>query len=145
MNGRTLTPIPQFGYFLNHNLWLNSIQLLEYQLSLKPKNRHFNTLSMFYYDRLDKKQKKKVGEKSYFEKRVANNLFYGLKREFSALSYPIPKSNLGIRKYKFFTYPMRLLHYSVGLYLLRLSQEFLQDYYKKCTRIWSSYGGATEI
>ncbi len=141
MNGQTLTPIPQFGYFLDHKLWLNSIKLLEYQLSLKPKNKHFNTLSMFYYERLDKKQRKKVGEKPYFEKRVANNLFYGLEQEFSAFSYPIPKSNLGIRKYRFFTYPMRILHYSIGLYLLRLSQEFLQDYYKKCTKIWSSYGG----
>lgn len=80
-------------------------------------------------------------EKAYFERRVANNLFYGLGQEFSALSYPLPKSNLGIRKYRFFTYPMRILHYSIGLYLLHLSQEFLQDYYKKCTKIWSSYGG----
>ena len=69
-----------------------------------------------------------------------NNLFYGLK-EFAVVSYTIPKSNLGLRQYKFMTYPMRILYYAVGLYLLELSQEYLQQYYKPYQNIDARSGG----
>ncbi|GEM_PF-4644251 len=35
---------PQLGYFLEYQFWENALDLLEYQLSLKPDNKHFNTL-----------------------------------------------------------------------------------------------------
>lgn len=131
----------QLGYFLTETFWESATDLLEYQLSLKTGNKHFNTLSMFYYERLCKKDKKRLRSVKYFKERVANNLLYGLEDEFSIYSYPIPKSNLGLRKYQFFTYPMRLAYYSIGLYLLLLSQEFVQQYYKANDRISSFYGG----
>jgi AbiA family abortive infection protein len=95
---------------------------------------------MFYYERLGKKPKQ-LKRKKYFKNRIANNLFYGLEKEFSILPYPIPKSNLGLRNYTFFTYPMRVIYYSVGLYLLQLSQEFIQQYHKTHKHIISDYGG----
>src|SRR6266511_5046582 len=91
------TTIPQLGYFLDYSFWENALDLLEYQLSLKPSNRHFNTLSMFYYERLSKKEKKGLRTKAYFNSHIENNLFYGLEREFAIHSYPVPKSNLGLR------------------------------------------------
>ena len=78
---------------------------------------------------------------NFFNKRVASNLLYGLEDEFAIYSYPKPKSNLGLRKYSFFTYPMRLTYYSVGLYILKLTQEFVIGYYKQNNRIHSYYGG----
>ncbi len=111
-----------------------------FQLKVKKGNKHFNTLSMFYYDGLKKKTKKL--KKQYFKKRVANNLFYGLKNEFAIIPYTIPKSNLGLRKYKFFTLPLRVGYYSVGLYLVELSQKFVKEFYRRyCNNIFSEYGG----
>lgn len=95
---------------------------------------------MFYYESLGKSAKK-LNKKKYFNHRVANNLFYGLEDEFAIYSYPIPKSNLGLRNYKFFTYPMRVLYYSIALYLLHLSQELVQEYYSSHKHIQADYGG----
>ena len=89
---------PQLGYFLEYRFWDNALDLLEYQLSLKPDNKHFNTLSMFYYERLCSADKQQLRDPEYFENRIANNLLYGLEKEFAICSYPIPKSNLGLRK-----------------------------------------------
>lgn len=135
------SPVPQLGYFLSHRYWTNALGLLEYQLSLKATNKHFNTLSMFYYEGLDKSNKDLVKDETYFTNRIANNLLYGLEREFAIHSYPIPKSNLGLRKYRFFTYPMRIAYYAVGLYIVRLAQEVIQQYYHCHKHIHSNYGG----
>jgi hypothetical protein len=132
--------IPQLGYFLRFRYWRSAVELLKYQLKIKETNRHFNTLSMFYYESLGKSAKR-LNKKEYFNNRVANNLFYGLEDEFAIYSYPIPKSNLGLRNYKFFTYPMRVLYYSIALYLLHLSQEFVQAYYSSHKHIQADYGG----
>lgn len=132
--------IPQLGYFLEFRYWRSAVELLNYQLKVKETNRHFNTLSMFYYEGLGKNAIE-IHKKKYFNKRVANNLFYGLEDEFAIYSYPIPKSNLGLRNYKFFTYPMRVLYYSIALYLLHLSQELVQEYYSNHKHIQADYGG----
>ncbi|MFM6346395.1 MAG: AbiA family abortive infection protein, partial [Dolichospermum sp.] len=63
------------------------------------------------------------------------------KKEFSVISYVVPKPGLGLRDYKFFTYPMRVVYYAVGLYLLKLSQEFLVETYKPIKSINAFYGG----
>ena len=76
----------------------------------------------------------------YFETRIANNLFYGLK-EFVVVPYTLPKANLGLRRYKFMTLPMRVLYYAVGLYLLQLSKEYLEEYYQPHKHIHANYGG----
>jgi len=132
--------IPQLGYFLTYSLWEEALNLLDFQLQLKENNRHFCTLSMFYYERLGKSTKK-LKKKRYFNDRIANNLFYGLEKEFAIFSYNTPKSNLGLRKYKFFTYPMRAVYYAVGLYLVQLAQQFIEDYKSQNREIYSNYGG----
>lgn len=134
-------PTPQLGHFLKYCYWQNACKLLEYQLSLKARNKHFNTLSMFYHEKLSNQDRDRIEEKLYFNQRVSNNLLYGLGKEFAFYSYTVPKSNLGLRKYGFFTYPMRIAYYAVALYLAKLSQEIIQQYYKQRANIHSDYGG----
>ncbi|RLT39466.1 MAG: hypothetical protein DWI57_10230 [Chloroflexi bacterium] len=128
------------GYFLEYRYWESAVQLLKYQLTLKKMNRHFNRLSMFYYEAVQASASK-IEREAYFEKRIASNLFYGLEQEFAVRPYLLPKSNLGLRRYKFLSYPMRLLYYSVGLYLVELSQEFLIEHKALHPNIHSWYGG----
>ena len=130
----------QLGHFLEFSFWENALDLLNYQIKQKQKNRHYNTLCMFYYERLGESVDQ-LRDECYFHRRVANNLFYGLQTEFAVLPYTVPKSALGLRNYKFFTYPMLALYYAIGLYLLKLSQEFVQEYAQKRIHIKSYYGG----
>ena len=131
---------PQFGHFLTHGHWLQGLSLLKFQLEIKKENRHFRTLEICYYKKLEQSFEKLEDEK-YFNTRIANNLFYGLRKEFAVFPYPIPKSNLGLRRYNFMTCPMRVLYYAIGVYLLELSTEYLDDNYKVHKHIWSAYGG----
>ncbi len=137
--------LAKVGYFLDFVFWENAVSLLGFQLSMKQGNRHFNKLSMFYYENLTQTYKRKVATQKYFTSKVENNLFYGLQNEFSIHSYPIPKANLGLRKYCFFTYPARVLCYSVGLYIVKLSQDFLQEHYFPHSQINSYYGGSLKF
>ena len=136
-----MSNVPNLGYFLRFKHWENALNLLKYQLEIKQKNKHFNTLSMFYYEKV-MPTSGHLEKSKYFDVRVANNIFYGLRKEFAVIPYTIPKSDLGIRKYKFFTLPMRVLYYAVGLYLVELSQDFIDEYYRKfANHIFSRYGG----
>lgn len=138
---QNFNPSPsQLGYFLDFSLWQQAKKLLDFQLSQMERNKHYNTLSMFYYKQVAS-QATALETEEYFNKRVANNLFYGLEREFAVYDYVIPKACLGLRNQKFFTYPMRVLYYSIGLYLLKLSQELLQSYVKNNGRFECYYGG----
>jgi AbiA family abortive infection protein len=130
----------QFGHFVNFALWQDSLTLLDFQVKQKQKNRHFNTLSMFYYEKIDTSCISCNAEK-YFETKVATSLFYGLRKEFFVLPYVIPKPGLGLRDYKFLSYSMRCIYYMIGLYLLKMSQEFLTETYEKIITISSFYGG----
>ena len=146
MNQNNSYDTPQLGYFLDYNRhWVQALRLLKYQLKTKKGNkrkkghRHFNTLEMFYYEKLEEFFEK-LESKEYFKTRIANNLFYGLK-EFAVVPYTLPKSNLGLRRYKFMTLPMRVLYYAVGLYLVELSEEYLREYYQPHNHIHANYGG----
>ena len=130
---------PQLGHFLKNRHWRDALCLLRYQLKRKEKNKHFRTLEMSYYEKL-KTSFEELENEEYFETRVANNLFYGLTNEFAVIPYTIPKSNLGLRRYKFMTCPMRVLYYAIGIYLLRLAREYLKGY--ECHKRLSSYYGA---
>jgi len=130
----------QLGYFIDFSLWQDALELINFQIRQKQTNRHFNTLSLFYYERIDVTCLNDAAEE-YFNIKISSNLFYGLKKEFSIFSYVIPKQGLGLRERKFFTYPMRVVYYAVGLYLLKLSQEFLNETYKQIKSIKSFYGG----
>ena len=98
MNQNNSYGAPQLGYFLDYQRhWLQALDLLKYQLQTKKGNgskkgnRHFNTLEMFYYEKLEESFEELESEE-YFNTRIANNLFYGLK-EFVAVPYTLPKSN----------------------------------------------------
>ena len=104
---------PGLGHFLKYRHWRDALCLLRYQLKRKEKNRHFRTLEMSYYEKL-KESFKALEDEEYFKARVANNLFYGLTNEFAVIPYTIPKPNLGLRRYKFMTCPMRVLYYAIG-------------------------------
>lgn len=129
------------GHFLTFDLWKEALKLLNFQIACQKDNKHFKTLSMIYYKTLGSAVEE-LEKEDYFKQKVANNLFYGLEKEFAILPYVIPKPGLGLRKYKFLTYPMRALYYAVGLYLLKLSDEFMENYFRKrqCA-IKSYYGG----
>ena len=132
----------QVGHFLDYSYWRDAVRLLEFQIERrsKDKHRHYNTLSMHYYEKLGD-SRKKIRSCEYYKNRIANGLFYGLEKEFFVIPYVIPKSGFGLRNYKFLSYSMRVLYYAVGLYLLRLTQEFITQYIKKQQRIESRYGG----
>ena len=137
MNEHDVTP--ELGDFLTHRHWVEALKLLNYQLERKKTNRHFRTLEMSYYEKR-KHCFEKLQDVEYFDTRIANNLFYGLGKEFAVVPYTVPKSKLGLRRYKFMTCPMRVLYYAVGIYLLELSQTYLQDY-KSNKHIHTGYGG----
>jgi AbiA family abortive infection protein len=128
----------QAGHFLTYELWTSAKKLLNYQIKDKSFHRVYNTLNFYYFDKV-KALTKKVGERTYYKNRVANNLFYGLEREFFFHKYTIPKPGIGLRRFCFFSYPMQQLMYAFGLYLLRISQQFLLN--RKSGKIKSFYGG----
>ena len=132
--------VPQFSHFLKYRHWLQALELLEYQLERKKTNRFFRTPEMSHYENLSKSFNR-LKSKRYFNTTVANNLFYGLSREFAIVPYTIPKSNLGLRRYKFMTCPMRVLYNAVGIYLIELSKDYLQENYSTHDRIRAGYGG----
>ena len=141
MNQNNSSDIPQLGHFLDYDRhWVEALKLLKFQLKRKKSNRHFKTLEMSYYEKLEKSFEK-LGAEKYFKTRIANNLFYGLSKEFTVVSYTIPKANLGLRRYKFMTCPMRVLYYAIGLYLLELSRDYLRESYDVHERIHAGYGG----
>ncbi len=127
-------------YFLTFEIWQDALRLLNAHVKGQDSNKHFKTLSMIYYKKLGSSVKQ-LETTDFFENYVSNNLFYGLESEFAIYPYVVPKSGLGLRNYKFFTYPMRAVFDSIGLYFLKLSDEFLTNYYRKNLNIRSFYGG----
>jgi len=130
----------QLRYFLHFNFWEEGKSLLDYQIQQIDSNKHYNTLSIFYYKQLFP-YTSVCGTENYFKERVSNNLFYGLEHEFAICTYYKPKSGLGLRNYKFLTYPLRVLYYAIGLYLLKVSEEFINEYFKRHPNLESFYGG----
>lgn len=111
----------QLGSFLTLELFEEAASLLDFQLESKYKG--LKTLNFYA---IKKCARENFEIKSYFFNKIANNLFYGLTEEFYVESYQISKGIFGIRNYKFFSYPMLLTYYAIGLYILRLSENILQ-------------------
>lgn len=128
----------QFGYFINYDLWLEAKRLLDYQINNKKTNRYYNTLNFFYFESILGKTKQ-VASKIYFKEKVHNNLLYALENEFFFYKYTLPKEGIGLRRYFFFGYPMQVFYYAIGLYILKVSQQFLADYTRKNHHCF--YGG----
>ena len=54
MNQNNSYDTPQLGYFLDYkHHWVEALRLLKFQLEMKGENKHFNTLEMFYYEKLE--------------------------------------------------------------------------------------------
>ncbi len=128
------------GHFLTYELWCNALNLLDFQVKAQDSNKHFKTLSMIYYKELNN-EIPVLKTDEFYKLTIANNLFYGLENQFAVIPYVEPKIGLGLRNYKFLTYPMRALYDSIGLYLLKLSSEFLNNFYIPIQSIRSYYGG----
>jgi AbiA family abortive infection protein len=129
----------QIGYFLKYEFWRDSKILLDFQTDQFVKSNSFKTLSMFYYRILQKDHS--IGTEEYFNKFIASNMFFGLTDLYKIVNYLVPKKILGYRNYKFMTYPMRLLYYSIGIYILKVSSDFLLNFISKNVKIKSFYGG----
>ena len=105
----TNSSVSRQDHFLTYELWREALKLLNFQIDAQKENRYFKTVSMIYYKSLDGYINRLESEE-YFKEKISNNLFYGMEDEFAIYSYIIPKSGLGVRNYKFFTYPMRVLY-----------------------------------
>lgn len=125
-----------FKHFLNFDIWKEAKKLLDFQIASKYK--YYNTLNFYYFRKVFSKTKK-TETQNYFKERISNSAFYGLNKEFFFFKYTTPKQGMGLRAYLFFSYPMQLLYYSVGLYLLKLTSQFILDN-KKGYNL-SRYGG----
>ena len=126
--------------FLNYKLWSDAIELLNFQVEQKKKNKHYRTLNMEYFEKIDPLYKKEMNTEKYFNERIKSGIFYGLETEFFGLKYPKPKSLFGIRNYNFISYSLNVLHYTISLYLLKITQELL-EYIKEDSHIKAFYGG----
>ncbi|MFJ7993295.1 AbiA family abortive infection protein [Peribacillus frigoritolerans] len=130
------------GYFININFWRDSYRLQEKKIDLMEKNSHFVTLNVNYFSRIKKSNRRLYSTKDYYESRVENNIFYDLSNEYSIKKYAIPKNVYGLRNYSFISYGLNLIHNSIGLYLLKITDDFIYNYYKKINTIQSFYGGS---
>ncbi|OAB55394.1 hypothetical protein AY599_06730, partial [Leptolyngbya valderiana BDU 20041] len=130
--------------FLNFYLWQGAIDLLNFQVEQRRNNKHYNTLSMYFYEKFSKSSKFLKTEK-YFKTYIESNLFYSLDEVFFTKGYQIPKSKFTLRKYTFFSYPMRVLYYAIGLYIFNISSDLLSEYINKIDSISSFYGGKIKI
>jgi AbiA family abortive infection protein len=135
---------PRLDDFLSLRDWQEAINLLDFQINQKKKHRHYNTLSMYYYEKL-MPYIGYVKSANYFNEKVANNLFYALEDEFVAAPYLVPKSGLSLRNYRFFSYPMRALYYAIGLYLFRVSNQFIHELTSDKKNIKSYYGASLSL
>lgn len=128
--------------FLNYNLWAEAKKLLDYQIEAKKKNAHFKNLSMYAYEKITDTEKDKIESEQYFEKYIATGLCYLFPQIFYAKTYGVPKSGLGIRKFQFISYPLRILHYAIGLYIYNLTDIFRENVLCVNDEISSFYGGS---
>ncbi|MCU0351327.1 MAG: hypothetical protein MUF43_10950, partial [Flavobacterium sp.] len=128
-----------FKYFLKYDIWKEAKKLLDFQIDSTFKS--YNNLNFFYFRKI--KGTEKLETKGYFEQRIENNAFYGLVDEFFFHKYNTPKQGMGLRLYSFFSYPMLLLYYSIGIYLLKLTSQFILDNKKNFNL--SRYGGNLKI
>jgi AbiA family abortive infection protein len=135
-----------FSHFLDANLWLQACKLLDFQINekIQGKNKYYKTLGMFLYERHGLISDK-LANGSYFSQKVANCFFYGIPEEFYIVNYANPKPSFGHRNYKYFSAPIRAIYYSVCLYILQVSQEFITEFYRKNKKISSYYGGSLSL
>lgn len=115
------------GYFLTYKTWTQALDLIEFQISQVNKNRHYNKLSTFSYRNKSHESRQALQHAEYFNSRVANNLFYGLEKEFRSIPYLLPKAGGSRRNTKYISYPLLAVHNAIGIYLLELTKLFREQ------------------
>lgn len=123
------------------NFWEEAIKLLDKQLELKQDNKHFAKLNMFYYEYVKSNYDEKKYSKDYYNLVIKTGYIYSLEEHFFNKNYYIRKDKFRLRKISFTSYFARLYHYMIGLYLLKLTNDFHNNYYLKNKNIRSYYGG----
>lgn len=117
-------------------MWAQALDLIEFQVSQINKNRHYNKLSTFSYRNKSQRSRQVLQTADYFESHVANNLFYGLEKEFRSIPYLLPKAGGSRRNTKYISYPLLTVHNAIGIYLLELTKLFREHSKEK----YSWYG-----
>lgn len=115
---------------------MQALDLIEFQVSQINKNRHYNKLSTFSYKNKSQESRAALQDTDYFKSRVANNLFYGLEKEFRSISYLLPKTGGSRRNTRYISYPLLAVHNAIGIYLLELTKFFREHSREK----YSWYG-----
>lgn len=134
-----------FAYFTSFELWEKAVDIIDTTVKLSEKNKHFNTINIDYYKKLNEVYKNEVKTKNYYDKKIKNSLFYGYNNEFFSLGYLKSKTIYSARNVKFLSYPMLAIHNMVIIYLFDLLNPFYENYIKKNKRINSFYGGSFSI
>ena len=130
------------GYFIDYNTWKDSNNLQEKKIELMESNSHFVTFNVNYFRNIKNSLRRLYSSKCYYNSRISNNIFYDLRKEYFIRKYALPKNIYGIRNYSFISYGLNLIHNSIGLYLLKITDDFIYNYFKKIETIESFYGGS---
>lgn len=135
----------QLGIFADYELWKDSIELIEKTVDLIAVNKHFNSFIMNYYKRLNINYKILIKSEGFYSQKVENALFYNYDKDFFSIKYPKSKSIFRVRDCRFLSYPMLNIHNMIGIYLLKLTYDFLNESIIKNPSIFSFYGGEFKI
>lgn len=128
---------PAIGYFLKYKYWQDALSLIHQQVSKRKDNSAFNSMALYHFEQLQNSFDT-LEKESYFNEKVANNLFYGLEKEFQVIPYVVPKTGFSLRNFKYFSLPLASTYYAIGLYFVHLTQGFF-DEYKSTTENINSY------
>ncbi len=126
----------------SYEQWEDAYKILEAQIELINKNKHFNTLNLQYFNSLDSKYREYVESQDFFEKYINNLLFYGLEDVVFNNIYYMPKNTFGYRKKSYNSLVVRLISNAIGLYLYKVSEIFVNEFINnENSSISSRYGG----
>lgn len=127
-----------FPYFC----WKDAYKLIEAEINLIDKNKHFNTLNLQYFKSLNNNYRNSIMTKDYYNKYIKNYLFYGLEDEVFNKIYYLPKNNYSFRKMSFNSYVIRMIHNAIGIFLFHVSNDFVKEnILPENSKIKSFYGG----
>lgn len=130
-----------FGY----EEWQDAYKILEAEIELMDRNKHFNTLNLQYFKNLEDEYKKYVLTEEFFNKYINNGVFFGLEDVVFNYIYYIPKNMFSYRKMSYNSFLVRIIHNAIGIYLFKLSKELVDDFINtKESCISSRYGGKIE-
>ncbi len=130
-----------FGYFLKEHHLQKAKDLI--RLQLDQESYHFNSLDFEIYRR-EKSIPKNFSISKFYDEFVEKDSFYNNPSRFQNLSYTIPKSRFGIRRFNFTSAYLKLMYYALGFYILELVSPWLDElesFRKTFERINTFYGG----